>query len=340
MLIDGFDTDWRVLVVAEIGNNHEGDAAVAADLVRKAADAGVDAVKFQTFKTEQYVRPSDRDRVAMLKRFELSEADFTGLADLARELGLLFISTPFDLDSAAFLGGIAAAVKIASGDNNFMPLIDVVAKAGKPVLLSCGIAGMTQLRCTHAAIRRTWEQQGIDPQLAVLHCVSAYPVPPEQANLLAIRQLKRAFGCTVGYSDHALGIEAAALSVGLGARIVEKHFTLDKNYSDFRDHQLSADPVEMAELVSRIRAAETLLGDGRKVQQPCEEPAATALRRSIVAARDLPAGTCLGWRDLTWLRPGGGIEPGQQWTVLGRTLGRAVTCGEPITLDALEAQAR
>lgn len=336
MIIDGFDTNRKVMVIAEIGNNHEGSLDTAKAMIGEAASAGVDAVKFQTFKTEQYVSPSDKDRVDRLKGFELTQDQFRELAELARERGVRFISTPFDLDSAAFLWGIVSAVKIASGDNNFMPLIELVARSGKPILLSRGIATMAQLRYSLSAIQRTWQEHGIQQQLAVLHCVAAYPVPPEEANLAAIAGLAQEFRCTVGYSDHTLGIEAGVLSVAAGARIVEKHFTLDKNYSDFRDHQLSADPREMAELVGRIRQAETLLGSGDLVPQPCEEPAATALRRSIVAGRDMPAGARLGWHDITWIRPAVGIDPGHEADVLGKTLRHDVNYGDPITAHMLE----
>jgi N,N'-diacetyllegionaminate synthase len=336
MLINGFDTDRKVLVIAEIGNNHEGRVEAAEAMVRSAAAAGVDAVKFQTFKTEHYVSASDKARFDRLKRFELTGADFTRLAGLARELGLLFISTPFDLESAAFLNGLVSAFKIASGDNTFIPLIEAVARTGKPVLLSCGIASLDELRYAQAVIRRTWNEAGAGQKLAALHCVSSYPVPRHEANLAAIGRLRAELGCTVGYSDHTLGIEAAVLAVAAGARIVEKHFTLDKNTSDFRDHQLSADPPEMAELVRRIREAESFLGDGRKQRQPSEEAAATALRRSIVARRDLPAGTPLSWADITWVRPGGGIAPGGEIALLGRVLKVPVASGQRITLDLIE----
>ena len=176
---------------------------------------------------------------------------------------------------------------------------------------------------------------GIDPGLAALHCVTAYPVPPEEANLGAITAMKKRLGLTVGYSDHTLGIDAAVLSVALGARIVEKHFTLDKNYSDFRDHQISADPAEMALLVRKIKAAEMLLGSGEKNPQPAEIKNLTAVRRSIVAKRDLLPGEVIHLTDLVWLRPAGGLPPGSESGILGKSLVKAVKAGEWITLDSL-----
>ncbi|RMF82811.1 MAG: hypothetical protein D6744_05690 [Planctomycetota bacterium] len=330
MLIDSFDTEQRVLIVAEIGNNHEGDFTVAEELIARAAEAGADAVKFQTFQTEHYVRPIDADRFARLKQFELTQDQFARLAERARQAKVLFVSTPFDLASARFLASHVSALKIASGDNNFTPLLKTAAATGKPLILSTGLADLATIRLAVATIERVWSDTRRAAELAIMHCVSAYPVPPEQANLAAIATLRREFGLTVGYSDHASGIDAAVLSVAAGARIVEKHFTLDKQYSDFRDHQLSADPPELRELVRRIREAEAMLGDGGKRVQPCESDARLALRRSIAVGRDLPAGTILRWEHLTWLRPGDGLAPGRENELLGRRLTRDIKRGSLI----------
>jgi sialic acid synthase SpsE len=167
--------------------------------------------------------------------------------------------------------------------------------------------------------------------------VSAYPTPPEEANVHAVRTLRERFDCCVGYSDHTLGTEAAVLAVALGARIVEKHFTLDRHYSDFRDHQISADPAELAELVRRVRLASTLLGDGATRPQASEAAGREAFRRSIVAAADLPAGHRLTASDLTWIRPGGGLPPGSEDRLLGRTLVHPVHFGDRLTLSDVTA---
>jgi len=322
MKIGTFDTDRRVLVVAEIGNNHEGDFALAAAMVRRAAECGVGAVKFQTVRAEQLVRRSETARFDRLKRFELSERQFSELSAIAHEAGLLFLSTPLSLPAAAFLEPLVDAYKIASGDNDFFPLIEQVARTAKPVIVSTGVSDVSQIDVTVRCVRRQWEAAGIRGELGLLHCVSSYPTPPEQANLRSIPFLAERFGCTVGYSDHTLGVEAAVLSVAAGARIIEKHFTLDKQQSDFRDHQLSADPHEMTELVERVARAETLLGVADKQVQPCESASQTAIRRSIVAARDLPAGAAIAAADLKWIRPGDGLRPGNEGSLIGRKLKR------------------
>src|SRR5690348_11152313 len=163
--------------------------------------------------------------------------------------------------------------------------------------------GLAEVRRSKEFIERSWHEGGLVGELAVLHCVVNYPTAPEDTHLLALRSLQT-LGCTVGYSDHTLGIEAAVLAVALGARIIEKHFTLDKNQSDFRDHQLSADPAELKELVQRVKQAQVLLGSGEKRLQRSEEKVVGSVRRSIVAGRDLEAGTVLRWEDLGWVRPG------------------------------------
>lgn len=330
MIIGNFSTGDRVLIVAEVGNNHEGNFEIAKELVHKAAECGVDAVKFQTFNTENYVSRSNVERFNQLKRFELTYSQFEELSRLAKSLGLLFISTPLDLPSARFLEAIVDAMKIASGDNNFYHLIAQVARTNKPLIISLGLADAEHAERTVAFVKRQWEQQGLEGQLALLHCVSSYPVPPDQANLRSIQFLAEKFECSVGYSDHTLGIEAALLAVALGACIIEKHFTLDKNYSDFRDHQLSADPAEMRLLVEKVRLASSMLGKHEKKIQPAEEPGLQAFRRSIVAGRDLPRGHRIAWGDLTWIRPAVGLPPGEEGRLLDRKLKRNLSFGEPI----------
>lgn len=329
MRIGELNTADCVFVIAEIGLNHEGSLDRAHALVEEAAAAGVDAVKFQAFRTEHYVSHSDEARFSRLERFRLGEEELEELAGLARDRGLLFLSSAFDLESARFLARIADCVKAASGDNDFFPLLDVLARSGRPLLVSAGLADVEQLDRTVAFVERA---RGSAADLGLLHCISSYPTPDDEVNLRAIGVLAERFpGWTIGYSDHTLGIDAAVLSVAAGARIVEKHFTLDKAQSDFRDHQLSADPRELRELVRRIRAAEVLAGRPEKTVQPSELENAIAVRRSIVAAHDLEAGHRLTFGDLTWVRPGGGLPPGQEDKLVGKMLVQDVATGERLS---------
>ena len=320
----------RALIVAEIGNNHEGDAAVALDLVHRAADAGVDAVKFQTFRTDLFVRASDTARYERLSRFELSAETFARLAETAHGRGLLFISTPLDLPSVSVLEPLVDAFKIASGDITFSPLIERVAKSGKPVVLSSGASDLAEIRQAMALLRGGADGAS-SPELVVLHCVSCYPAPDAQASLATIPFLRRQLDVPVGYSDHTLGIDAAVYAAVLGACVIEKHFTLDKQYSEFRDHQLSADFEEMKTLVERVRHAQALVGRAGKTVQTCEGPMREAIRRSIVAAADLPEGHVLSDGDLMWLRPATGIAPGGESQFVGRRLTRALSRGDALS---------
>jgi len=337
MLIGKHDTNRRVFIIAEVGNNHEGDFGRAREMVAAAAQAGADAVKFQTFRAEHYVGVSNPNRLAMLKRFELSFGQFAQLQAEADRHGVVFLSTPFDLESARFLDGLVPAFKIASGDNTFTPLLELVAGFAKPVLLSCGMLCPEGVRQAANVLDAAWQRLGVAPGLAALHCVTSYPVPEDDANLSAIGPLAHAIGAVPGYSDHTLGIEAAVLSVAAGARIVEKHFTLDKNYSEFRDHQLSADPGDLAAMVQRIRQAERLLGTGVKRLAACEEAVEPMVRRSVVLARNMRMGEVLTAADITWVRPGGGLVPGEEKPLLGRRMTRDVAAFEMLQLDMVRA---
>ena len=328
MNIGSIDLTDEVLIVAEIGNNHEGDIQRAHELIEAAAESGVDAVKFQTFQTKHYVSTQDVGRFERLSSFELTPNQFQQLAEFAHAVNLLFISTPFDLGSVDVLLPFVDAFKISSGDNNFYPLIERVSRTEKPLMVSTGLADDVQISETLACIRE-WRSLN---QVALLHCVTAYPVDPTSANLGAISNLAVNEDITVGYSDHTLGCEAAVLSVAAGARIVEKHFTLDKNYSDFHDHHISADLQDMVELVTRIRHAEQLLGVGTNTVQPVEEKIRASVRRSIVAGRDLRQGHVLKFSDLTWIRREGELVPGQEDIVVGKRLKRNIGFGEPLTV--------
>jgi N,N'-diacetyllegionaminate synthase len=326
MRIGGHDIAARVLVVAEIGNNHEGDLQVARELVRQASESGAHAVKFQVFRTERYVSGSQEARVAQLRRFELRYEDFAGLAELARSLGLLVLATPLDLESAAFVAGIVDGVKVASGDNDFYPLLRQLAAGDKPLVVSTGLSDLDQVG---RAVRTIEDVRGArSARLALLHCVTAYPAQPAELNLRAIPLLAERFGYPIGYSDHTLGVQAAVLAVAAGARIVEKHFTLENVESDFRDHALSARPAEMRELVELVAAAEAMLGRPEKAVQPGEEPNVGVVRRSVAAAADLEAGHALEVSDLMWVRPAGGLPPGEEERLLGGRLTRSVAAGE------------
>lgn len=336
MNIGNIDLDKDILIIAEIGNNHEGDFALAEKMIHAAAKAGAGAVKFQTIVPDKLVAPQQKDAMDLFTKFQFSYEQFAQLKQVADSEGVMFLSTPFDIESAQFLDALVPAFKIASGDNNYYPLIEAVAKTGKPILISTGMADLTTIEQSKQLMEKIWRKENIESQLVVLHCVSLYPTPLQEANLLTIPFLKEKLKTTVGYSDHTVGVEAPVLAVGLGARVIEKHFTLDKNYSDFPDHRISMDPDDLAKLVEKVSQTVEMLGDyGISVGKEEMEIAKIA-RRSVVAKVDLPAGNRMQWKDLDWVRPGGGIPPGEEDKILGKTLKSAIPKGNPISLDDLE----
>jgi len=337
MKIADFDTDNRVMVVAEIGNNHEGSFTLAQEMVGLAAEAGADAVKFQTIVPEFLINSADQKRIEQLRKYQLSYDQFERLSKDAEEAGVVFLSTPFDIESARFLNTIQPAFKIASGDNTFFPMIDTVAEFSKPMIISTGLADIDMVRVAHDRVAEIWKSNNVCPGIALLHCVVSYPTPKNQANLGAINTLKNCFPqVTIGYSDHTLGIDAAIYSVAAGARIVEKHFTIDKNYSDYRDHQLSVDPDDLRRMVAGIREVNEMLGSGEKYLSPCETDMKISVRRSVATAADLPAGTIMSDEHIVWVRPGTGLPPGSEVQLFGKKTLRFLVRGELIALKDVE----
>jgi len=328
-----FQSLERTFIVAEIGNNHEGVMENAERLIKEAALSGVDAVKFQHFETSN-IDGGDPDRSARLERFRLGPDQFVALAEVARECGVVFFATPFERTSAQFLNSLQPIFKIASGDNDLIPFIQLVIGLNKPTIISTGMLELEELDQLYEVIKSERINQKRNLEVAFLHCISAYPTPTDQVNLKSITTLKDRYPeVTIGYSDHTIGIDAAVGAVFLGAKIIEKHFTLDKEFSDFRDHQISADPTEMKELVERIRVAEKLLGKAGKKVQPCEELNRESTRRSIVAATDLSVDAEIQSSDISWARPGTGLRSGHEHLFVGKKTLVSIRKGQQLTKE-------
>jgi N-acetylneuraminate synthase/N,N'-diacetyllegionaminate synthase len=317
MKIGNIDTQEKVFIIAEIGNNHEGSYELAEKMIGMAADSGADAVKFQTIIPERLVSIRQLDRIKQLERFQLTYEEFKKLSFVAKDKGIMFLSTPFDIDSAIFLNDILPAFKIASSDNDFFPLIEVIARTGKPIILSTGLMKLNEVKTTVSFIKKIWNDLSINQNLALLHCVSSYPTQTNDANISAIRDLNN-LAETVGYSDHTLGLDAAILSVASGARIIEKHFTIDNNFSTFHDHKISLNPKHFKKLVKEIRNAELILGGGSKVPSLNEQENKVKFRRSIVAKHKIEKGQIITIDNLDWVRPGDGMNPGEEKKILNR----------------------
>lgn len=327
----------RTWIIAEIGVNHEGDEAVAADLIRKAAAAGADAVKFQTFEVEHYVSTEQPERWERCKRFELSRDAFRRLALVAREAGVTFFSTPLGLADIDFLVELAPVIKISSGDLTFLDLIGHAARSGKPMIISTGLGTEEEIAAaveTVLAVRPSARQDG---SLMLMHCVSAYPTPPEEANLRNMHWLTQRFGLPVGYSDHTLGTKACELAVAAGAVALEKHFTYRKEDQAFHDHKLSADPADLEALVKAVREAETYLGVPVRSRTESELKMVAHMRRSIATTVDVPAGVPVKREWLTWLRPQWGLGPDEMGRVVGKPLNKALKAGSIVRTEDLGA---
>jgi len=336
MQIGKHKTSDKVFIVAEIGNNHEGDFSLASEMILLAADAGADAVKFQSIVPDRLVSHKDKNRIDQLASFQLTAKQYFELSQLAEANGLAFMSTPFDLETVKFLDSMVPAFKIASGDNDFWPLIDRVTQTGKPLIVSMGLAQMNDAQSLLDFVEESAGRHGIPtPEVALLHCVASYPTPPEYAGMCGVAQLAR-FGVTVGYSDHTMGVRAVELAVAAGARIIEKHFTVDNNHSEFRDHKLSADPKQMKALVKSVREIEIMMGGEDVFVQACEQANEKPMRRSIAANRNISAGEMVQEEDLCWLRPRSGLKPGKEDLVCGKKLTKPIAYGEAFTMAHFE----
>lgn len=328
-------------IIAEAGVNHDGSVETAHLLVDAAARAGADAVKFQTFKAdllatsdapkaEYQARTTDASEThfEMLRRLELSADAHRELMSHCDEKGLLFMSSPFDEASADLLSELEVAVfKIPSGEITNLPLLARVAKKGKPMIVSTGMATLGEVE---TAVRTINDADNED--IILLHCVSNYPADPADVNLRAMATMAASFGLPVGFSDHTMGIEIPIAAVALGACVVEKHFTLDRD-TPGPDHVASLEPDELIAMVRGIRIAELALGDGQKVPAASEADTAAVARKSLVAAREIPAGATITEDMVAIKRPGTGLPPAMRPHVIGRVARDRVPAGALLTQD-------
>lgn len=314
----------RALIIAEAGVNHNGSLEMAKKLVKAAHACGADIVKFQTAKLDQLVsrnarmadyqkknmgvEESQRD---MLKKLLLRFEDFTELARYCKEIGIAFLSTPFDIESIHFLDAMQDIWKVPSGEITNYPYLAEIAKTGKQVILSTGMAEMQEIE---DAIR-VLKSNGTD-DIVLLHCTTEYPAPFGDVNLRAMKTLREKFGYPVGYSDHTQGIEVDLAAAALGAVVIEKHFTLDRKLPG-PDHPASLEPRELKAMVDGIRRVELAMGSGEKKPSEAELKNRSVARKSIVAKRNIKAGETLTADNITTKRPGTGISPMRWNEVLG-----------------------
>jgi N-acetylneuraminate synthase/N,N'-diacetyllegionaminate synthase len=338
----------KVLIIAEAGVNHNGNLEMALELIDKAAEAGADVVKFQTFKAENLVSESaqkaeyqisntsdkEESQFAMLKKLEIKEDWYPLLMERCKAKGIEFLSTGFDEDSLDFLEALNMPFyKIPSGEITNKPYLKHVAKKGKPIVLSTGMCDLKEIEDALGVL----EENGISrEQVVVLHCNTEYPTPMKDVNLMAMNNIARELGVKIGYSDHTLGIEVSVGAVALGARVIEKHFTLDRNLPG-PDHVASLEPKELGALVRSVRNMESAIsGSGIKEPSESELKNREIARKSIHLNKELEAGHIIQIEDLVMLRPAIGISPMQMDEVLGKRLIRNLPKSSLINKEDLE----
>lgn len=324
--------NYKTFIIAEAGVNHNGSLDLALKLIDAAAEAGVDAVKFQTFKTENLVSKnaekasyqkqntgSNESQFEMIKKLEIDEGTHIKLINHCKKRKIEFLSTPFDLESIDMLDKLGISkFKIPSGEITNLPYLRKIGSFGKPVILSTGMATMNEIK---EALDVLFKAGLKNDRITILHCNTEYPTPMVDVNLRAMLTIRDHFNITVGYSDHTLGIEVPIAAVALGATIIEKHFTLDRNMEG-PDHKASLEPEELKQMVAGIRNIEKALGNGKKEPSPSEMKNKPVARKSIVAGEFIAKGDTLTENNLAIKRPGTGISPMKWDKVVGKKANR------------------
>ena len=351
-------------IIAEAGVNHNGERARAVAMVKAAAEAGADAIKFQSFKAEKIATAlaskanyqarntgASGGQIEMLKALELSDDDFQHLFGVCQDAGIEFISTPFDVDSGGFLANTIGGrrLKIASGEITNAPLLLDMARTGLPIILSTGMSAFDDIEAALGILAFGYTlvseapslgqfkksflsdsgQAALRSNVTILHCTSEYPAPPETINLRAMTALAKKFNLPVGISDHSAGIVVATAAAGLGACVIEKHFTLDNSLSG-PDHRASLKPAELTEMILAIRTVERALGSDKKAPVESEIETRKVARRSLVSLRPIAKGEVFNSTNLGAKRPGTGVSPLSYWSYIGRRATRDYTPDELI----------
>lgn len=332
----------KTFIIAEAGVNHNGSLEVARKLIDAAVDAGADAVKFQTFRADRLVCKSsakadyqekttdaDESQFDMIKKLELNEDAHKKLIDYCKDKGIIFLSTPFDLESIDMLDNLSIEIfKIPSGEITNLPYLRRIGRLKKKVILSTGMADIREIGNAINVLSKAGMRK---KDITVLHCNTEYPTPFEDVNLSAMLTIRDAFKVKVGYSDHTLGIEVPAAAVALGATVIEKHFTVDKNMKG-PDHKASLEPDELKAMVLAIRNLEKAIGNGEKVPSASELKNRSVVRKSIVALQRVKKGDILSDKNITVKRPGTGISPMKWDSVVGKRAVRDFEKDEMIEL--------
>lgn len=338
-------TGQPCFIIAEAGVNHNGDMHIARCLINAAAEAGADAIKFQSFITEEIIINSapkadyqvkttgdSGSQFRMLKELELSADEQVMLKSYCEEKNIIYLCTPYENKSIDMLDNMGvAAFKIASTDTTNIPFLRYIARKGRPVLLSTGMSSLGEVE----QAMRTLRAGGLDNKIIILHCTSEYPAPINEVNLRVILSMREAFGCPVGFSDHTSGVSVSSWAVAVGACVIEKHFTLDRNMIG-PDHQASIEPKDLSILVKNVRNLEVAMGDGIKKVMPSELHNKPFMQKSLVARRNISAKKIITADDLICKRPGSGLTPSWFDRVVGRRTTKDIPKDEVLTLASID----
>lgn len=329
----------RVFVIAEAGVNHNGCLQIAKQLIDAAVDAGVDAVKFQTWKTELIVTKAakqaayqvestgiEESQFEMLKKLELTYANFIELKAYCDEKKIVFLSTPDEIQSAEFLTNLQEIFKIGSGEMTNLPYLRFIGQLGKELILSTGMADLGEIEDALDVLMQAGTPKD---KITILHATTEYPCPIDEVNLRAMQTIRDAFGIKVGYSDHTQGIEVPIAAVAIGASVIEKHFTLDRTMEG-PDHKASLEPNELKKMVQAIRKVEQALGNGIKKPSKSEVRNIPIVRKSIVAACDIKIGELFSADNIMSKRPGNGISPMRWDEMMGKVAHKNYKCDDLI----------
>lgn len=330
-------------IIAEAGVNHNGRIELAKNLIEIAAEAGADAVKFQTYKSEDLVIKETSvvdyakknigkniSQIEMLKSLELKYEDFKELKDYCDKKNIIFLSTPHSFDAIDFLDKLVPAYKFGSGDITNIPSLQHAAKKGKPMILGTGMSTLDEVKYAVDAIKSEGNNQ-----IIALHCTTSYPCQLEEVNLWAMKKMQNELDCLVGYSDHTLGITVPIIATAMGATIIEKHFTINKNLLG-PDHKSSLEPNELKEMIKAIRNVEKILGNYEKKPTKSEEKIMKLVRKSIIANQDIPKGSIINKNMVAIKRPGTGLNPSNINKIIGKKAKREIKKDEIFDLNMVE----
>ena len=326
----GKNLEEDIIIVAEVGVNHEGSLERAIKIVDSIYNSGIDAIKFQSYTPSRYSSKNNIERFNRISRFGLNKEEHITLSNYVKSKNIRFFSTPVSEDWVKIISKIGDAIKIASGDLTFKEVIKLAAKTNKPVILSTGTGNDKEIEQAISWFKESLETDLLEERLALLHCISAYPAKIEECNLNSIPYLEKKFGLTIGWSNHVIGSEACIAAVALGAKIIEIHVTDDKNFSSFRDHQLSFDPNELRELVIKLRKIKKSLGRYDKKASFSELENVNLFRKGIVAAKNLRKGKVIQKEDVLFARPAIEFSSNDIEYLLGKELKKDISEGYSI----------